>query len=181
MFYILNAFSMGMILGVLPVRINARKIVGNARFDAQVFKALPTAVSAVGHVDTARIFSGILGREIEYNRKSVSLNVGDMALVGQYSGPRLPEGATTLPEGASIEWVLVEILPRYKLVAYGDGHMDRGLFNLGEYDSPELAQAAYDQWYQSDIWEESWGRLERGDTITHTSDHTGILIPKEPT
>lgn len=61
-------------------------------------------VSAVGHSDTARIFSGILGREVEPNRVSVRLEYGDIALIGQYVGPRLPEGATELPEGARIEW-----------------------------------------------------------------------------
>lgn len=61
-------------------------------------------VSAVGHADTARIFSEILGREITPNRVSVTLGYGVDALIGQYVGPRLPEGATELPEGARIEW-----------------------------------------------------------------------------
>lgn len=60
--------------------------------------------SVVGHADTARVFSQILGREVEPNRASIRLAEGDVALVGQYIGPRLPEGATELPEGARIEW-----------------------------------------------------------------------------
>ena len=27
--------------------------------------------------------------------------------MGQYSGPRLPEGSTSLPEGATIKWYLI--------------------------------------------------------------------------
>lgn len=68
-------------------------------------------ISAVGHVDTAALFSRLLGREIPVNRISIKLTghagSGDVALVGQLQGPRLQEGATELPEGASIEWWLV--------------------------------------------------------------------------
>ena len=39
----------------------------------------------------------------------VALKEGDVALVGQYSGPRLPEGATTLLEGATIKWMVVVV------------------------------------------------------------------------
>lgn len=65
--------------------------------------------SVVGHADTAAIMSDVLQRPIAFNRASVSLDVGDMVMVGQYSGPRLQEGATTLPEGASLKWVLVSV------------------------------------------------------------------------
>ena len=64
-------------------------------------------VSCVGHPDTARLLSGILGIEIPTNRVSVSLNHSDFIFVAQYAGPRLPEGATTLPEGAQIKFVKV--------------------------------------------------------------------------
>lgn len=46
----------------------------------------------------------ILVRPVVANRVNVKLEPGVLILVGQYIGPRLPEGATTLPEGASIEW-----------------------------------------------------------------------------
>jgi hypothetical protein len=65
-------------------------------------------ISAVGHAGTARLFSEILDYPIEVSRKNVKLTKrNDVALIGQYVGPRLPEGATTLPEGANIEWWLV--------------------------------------------------------------------------
>jgi|SRR3990167_9418789 len=66
------------------------------------------AESAVGHPDTARIFASVLGCEVPANRVPVGLvRPGTRLLVGQYRGPRLPAGATTLPEGATIEWWLV--------------------------------------------------------------------------
>lgn len=64
-------------------------------------------VSSVGHADTANVFSGILGAEVPMNRVSVHLRTDDALLVGQYTGPRLQEGATSLPEGATIKWLLV--------------------------------------------------------------------------
>jgi len=67
--------------------------------------------SAVGHVETAAVFSGQLGMPVCFNRATVSLKPGDIAVVGQYKGPRLPEGATTLPEGAKIDWMAVMVSP----------------------------------------------------------------------
>ena len=77
-------------------------------------------VSAVGHADTAAVFSKELGEDVEFNRISlkfgeefnrISLKFGesDVLLVGQLTGPRLPEGSTTLPEGATISWLAVYI------------------------------------------------------------------------
>ena len=63
--------------------------------------------SAVGHADTAKLFTSLLGVEVPCNRATVGGCRGKL-LVGQYSGPRLPEGTTTLPEGAKVVWWLVE-------------------------------------------------------------------------
>ena len=68
-------------------------------------------VSAVGHADTANLFSNTLGVDIRPNRVSVRLRSGEQALLGQYSGPRLPEGTLVLPEGAKITWIKVEVQP----------------------------------------------------------------------
>jgi hypothetical protein len=65
--------------------------------------------SAVGHESTAALFSALLGRHVPANRATLSLTRGDRALVGQYSGPRLEEGATELPPGASIRWLEVSL------------------------------------------------------------------------
>ena len=63
--------------------------------------------SIVGHADTASIFNEIFSDiQIKTNRETVSLNVAhDKLLIGQYRGSRLPEGATSLPEGATIQWL----------------------------------------------------------------------------
>jgi len=67
-----------------------------------------TAYSCVGHADVAAVLSGILGYTVPVNRVNISLKPGDKLIVGQYVGPRLPEGCKTLPEGARIEWYVVE-------------------------------------------------------------------------
>jgi hypothetical protein len=67
------------------------------------------AKSCIGHADVAAVLSSLLGETIPANRITVSLNPGDTVIVGQYVGPRLPEGATALPEGARIEWYRVDV------------------------------------------------------------------------
>ena len=65
--------------------------------------------SCVGHENTAALFSNILSYPVSMNRVNVSLAQGDSVLVGEYSGPRLPEGATSLPDGATIKWCVYTI------------------------------------------------------------------------
>ena len=101
--YLLNAFSANM-LAEFPVSVHFVEISADV-----MVELAQESVSAVGHADTAALFSTILGVKVPCNRVSVTLKSGDNALLGQYSGPRLPEGATTLPEGASIKWVLVNV------------------------------------------------------------------------
>lgn len=67
------------------------------------------AQSCIGHADTAAIVSGLIGQPLPAERATVKLGHGDELLVAQYSGPRLEEGTTTLPEGANIKWMLVSI------------------------------------------------------------------------
>ena len=100
--FILNAFSLNMIVG------NADIVVREVS-RAMAASLASSCISAVGHADTAAVFSSVLGVEIPCNRATVALKDGDVALVGQYSGPRLPEGATSLPEGATIKWVIVGV------------------------------------------------------------------------
>ena len=66
--------------------------------------------SAVGHPDTASVVGDIIGIDVPMNRISVNLNKGMTLIVAQLTGGRLPEGATTLPEGFSIKFVKVEVL-----------------------------------------------------------------------
>ena len=100
--YILNAFSLNMLIGNadIAVREVSQKVAACLAADCS---------SAVGHADTAAVFSSVLGVTVPCNRATVALKDGDVALVGQYSGPRLPEGATSLPEGAAIKWLVVAV------------------------------------------------------------------------
>jgi len=66
--------------------------------------------SCIGHTDTANILSNLIGMVIPANRVSVTLEIGEPALVCQYSGPRLPEGSTTLPEGAQFKFMEIMVL-----------------------------------------------------------------------
>lgn len=100
--YLLNAFSLNMLSGNADVHVREVSL-DTARNLAKI------ATSAVGHADTAAVFADVLGIDVPCNRVSVSLQHGEAALVGQYSGPRLPEGATTLPEGATIKWIIVGV------------------------------------------------------------------------
>lgn len=101
--YILNAVSLNM-LSELPSDIHVEEIGVE-----QAAQEAASRTSAVGHADTAAVFSTVLGVAVPANRANVSLQKGDVALVGQYFGPRLPEGCSTLPEGATIKWLLVSI------------------------------------------------------------------------
>lgn len=114
--YIGNAFSLSMLdretqqreVGnpFATVRI-PRPVDDPIGFIANYATAGVEVISAVGHADTAAVFSAVLDRPIGVNRVSIKLTGEDRLLVGQYIGPRLPEGATTLPEGATIEWWVV--------------------------------------------------------------------------
>ncbi len=103
---ILNAFSANM-LAEFPCSVRFAEISpATARCDLA-----GEVQSAVGHADTAAVFSAVLGLDVPCRRETVTLRTRQRAILGQYSGPRLPEGATTLPEGAEIRWILVEVLP----------------------------------------------------------------------
>lgn len=65
--------------------------------------------SAVGHEDLARLLKELLRLPVPVNRATVILEPGNRAVVAQYKGSRLPEGATALPEGAEIAFYLVEV------------------------------------------------------------------------
>ena len=68
-----------------------------------------TVISAIGHVDTAKVLSSILGVEIPTNRINIHLKKGDSVYVAQIMGGRLPEGATTLPENFNLKFIKVTL------------------------------------------------------------------------
>ncbi len=101
--YLGNAFSLNMLVS-LPASVQVREVSP----ETAAIRVLDS-VSVVGHADTAAVFASVLGCAVPTNRVTVVLHPGDELLVGQYRGPRLEEGATTLPPGATIQWLLVTV------------------------------------------------------------------------
>ena len=91
---------------MLPTHIEVNEI-SRERARALLL-ASPNNSSAVGHADTAKILGTELGMEIPMNRVTLALKNGEL-IVGQYSGPRLTEGTSVLPEGAKIKWLHVRV------------------------------------------------------------------------
>ena len=87
--YLVNAFSIQMLPGPTTVRFE----------EIDVTEVPTNVISAIGHADTAAVLSDILGFEIPMNRTFVTLEEDTEVYVAQLIGGRLPEGATTLPEG----------------------------------------------------------------------------------
>jgi hypothetical protein len=108
--YFGNAFSLNMLTSpVNHVRIEEVPVAFARWFASK-------ARSVVGHADTAAVISDTLGVDVACNRATVWLGNHDEMVVAQYSGPRLSEGATSLPKGATIRylWVVVKDSPNGK-------------------------------------------------------------------
>lgn len=104
-----NAFSLnmlGLVEGEPCYTLSVRRI---SLADAREWCDGRIVRSAIGHADTAAILGDLLGESLIPARVTVLLHEGETILVGQYRGPRLPEGTTKLPEGAVIEWLLVTV------------------------------------------------------------------------
>jgi len=127
--YLTNAFSLNMLAfqdefdGVLldVTRLNSFDDV--VEWIEEILYPDPF-IPSVGHEDTAHIISAEMTKAYEryeasghrskinwreifspqylYNRTTITLNPGDIAIVFQYVGQRLPEGARELPSGAKI-------------------------------------------------------------------------------
>ena len=101
--YIVNGFSFNMLSSLRAlIRSTPISVDEAARYAA-------TCESAVGHADVAAIFSATLGVPIAMNRATIKVAPGQSVLLGSYIGPRLSEGTKELPEGATIEWAIIDI------------------------------------------------------------------------
>ena len=113
MIYISNAISGSMLLDLIPVgeEITVKWSHPTTEEVKTIIAAAPEdgVESTVGHPDTARVMSSILGIEVPFNRTSLKLRKGDTLIWAQMVGPRLPEGATSLPEGTSLEWMMITL------------------------------------------------------------------------
>ena len=64
-------------------------------------------VNACGH--SCELINDMTGLTLEKNRINNSLEPGDTLVVCQYVGPRLEEGATSLPPGAKMRFLKVTL------------------------------------------------------------------------
>jgi hypothetical protein len=106
---IANAFSLNMldvedVANLTVIKVNPDIIADDVQLGGE--NILPVH-SIVGHKETAALFSTALGFDVPCNRETFVLDDKTLLTVGQYKGPRLEEGATQLPDGASIEWYQV--------------------------------------------------------------------------
>ena len=116
--YLSNSFSLGMLPeGASPVVVSLTTdqvrdaVVNFSETSRRDYPAVLAAKSIVGHADIAKIIGNMLNVNVPVNRETVSLCCGDILYVAQYVGQRLPEGCTTLPDGATFKWVKVIVEP----------------------------------------------------------------------
>lgn len=105
--YLGNAFSLNMVQGECNVEI--REIADPiGLLSNSVFK------NVIGHPETDVLVRNILEKGglvvPPGERATIRLALGDVLVVAQYVGPRLTEGATSLPAGATLVWFSVRIL-----------------------------------------------------------------------
>ena len=100
-----NAFSIQMIPSMEEASVFFKKVsVGQTK------NLLAGEVdSYVGHADTAAVISSLLGMEVPAQRRFGTMVPDETAIVAQVVGGRLPEGATTLPDGMSIQFFQVTV------------------------------------------------------------------------
>ena len=97
--YLGNAFSLQMVADnaiIAKVEVSPEQVPVNAE-------------SIIGHKDTAAVVSTILGRDVPCNRASVMLSDEDVLYVAQVVGGRLPEGATTIPDGMELKFYRITV------------------------------------------------------------------------
>lgn len=99
--FLSNAFSIQM-LASFPADVSISEV---------TTKDIPTdVVSCIGHADTANVLTDMLGFDVPCNRCNVSIDTDTELYVAQVVGGRLPEGATTLPEGYTIKFFKVSVI-----------------------------------------------------------------------
>lgn len=110
---IMNAFSIQMILDLIGETDGENQVTASfsplSKEKAAAILDLDGVDSFIGHKETADIVSKMLGMEIPFQRRFAKLVPGEAAIIAQVKGGRLPEGATTLPEGMEIVFILVMV------------------------------------------------------------------------
>lgn len=123
--YLSNAFSLQM---VAPGTTIYTEEIEHEAFSTAVKCGKCKIVSIIGHADMATVLTGILGFPVQQNRESITLSGVDTLYVAQLTGGRLPEGATTLPEGFEITFLRVHIETRTEVCkTWGAGSIYEGM------------------------------------------------------
>lgn len=99
--YLVNAFSLQMI-----ETKGGQRVMNFQEIEQPSQEELQKMTSAIGHKDLAQILG------VECNRINVKMQEGDTLYVAQLQGGRLPEGATTLPEGFTLKWYKVNYITK---------------------------------------------------------------------
>ncbi len=143
MLYIVNSFSINMIADDLldfplypePIYDGENRCLRFKKLSAEELKEKILGNifcfrvrNAIGHSELDNLvrthIRELCGVELEPGeRLTVKLRYRDQALVAQYRGPRLPEGATSLPEGAEIEYWSISGVDDFKATVF-DRHLD---------------------------------------------------------
>jgi len=103
--YLTNAFSLNMLSSsesVIKIKEVSKEQAKNILGD--------NYTNAIGHADLASVVANDLGIDITANRITVTIQPGDTLVVAQYRGPRLAEGTTILPPGATIKYYVLEVI-----------------------------------------------------------------------
>ena len=107
--FITSVFSMNMLESPQighQFKIYAWKISAESAKD---FVESEAPKSVIPNAAFATIISADLDVDVLCNRETVKLRGGDTMLLCQYSGPRLQSGASELPNGAQIDYFVLEI------------------------------------------------------------------------
>ena len=117
---LVNAFSLNMVKPEMlsRVRMVSTTYIGDDTFDVAGIKH-KLNLQAVGHKETANLLTEKLGQPVGCTRSTLTLGEDDVLIVAQYRGPRLELGVTSLPEGATIEFVAVYFEPVYAVYTVG--------------------------------------------------------------
>ncbi|MGB4239029.1 MAG: DUF1874 domain-containing protein [Candidatus Hydrothermia bacterium] len=103
-----NAFSLNMLNTDIRIHVLVTKRISKEEAKELLKEGFE---NYIGHKDIANVVSNELGIAVEMNEKrpNLVLNPVDLVIGAQYIGPRLPEGATQLPENAKIDYFTVQI------------------------------------------------------------------------
>ena len=112
MIFLANAISGAMLTDLIPEEgLEVRLSKPTTEQVIRLINDAPedTVESVIGHKDVATVMGNMLGMEVPFNRVSIKLKEGDVLVWAQMDGPRLPEGATTLPPDTKLTWMMLQV------------------------------------------------------------------------